>query len=105
MQIVHVVRQFHPAVGGMESVVLELATAQVAKGHAVRVVTLNRMFEKPHERLAAHEFVGGIEIVRIPYFGSNRYPIAWGVRRHIGAADIVHVHGLDFFFDYLAWTR
>jgi alpha-1,3-mannosyltransferase len=105
MQIVHVVRQFHPAVGGMESVVLELATAQVAKGHAVRVITLNRMFEKPHERLAAHEFVGGIEIVRIPYFGSNRYPIAWGVRRHIGAADIVHVHGLDFFFDYLAWTR
>jgi alpha-1,3-mannosyltransferase len=24
--------------------------------------------------------------------------------RHIGGADIVHVHGLDFFFDFLAWT-
>jgi alpha-1,3-mannosyltransferase len=105
MEIVHVVRQFHPAVGGMESVVWELATAQIAKGHAVRVVTLNRMFEKPQQRLAAREFIGDIEIVRIPYFGSNRYPIALSVCRHLGMADIVHVHGVDFFFDYLAWTR
>jgi len=105
MQIVHVVRQFHPAIGGMESVVWELASAQVMKGHNVRVVTLNRRFERPQERLSPREFVRGIEIVRIPYWGSNRYPIAWSVRKHIGEADIVHVHGLDFFFDYLAWTQ
>jgi len=105
MRIVHVVRQFHPAVGGMETVVWELATAQVAKGHAVRVVTLNRMFEKPNERLPAREFVAGIEVIRVRYFGSNRYPLAFGVLRHVGEADVVHVHGLDFFFDYLAWTQ
>jgi alpha-1,3-mannosyltransferase len=105
MRIVHVVRQFHPAIGGMESVVWELASAQIANGHSVRVVTLNRRFEKPQERLSPREFVRGIEIIRIPYLGSRRYPIAWKVLRHIGGADIVHVHGIDFFFDYLAWTQ
>lgn len=105
MQIVHVVRQFHPAIGGLESVVWELASEQIAKGHAVRVVTLNRLFEKPRERLRAREFVRGIEVIRIPYMGSKRYPLAFKVLKHIGDADVLHVHGIDFFVDYLAWTQ
>lgn len=106
MYIVHVVRQFHPGVGGLETVVLELASAQAAAGHRVRVVTLDRLFDaaKPLA-LPASEKLGGIEIVRIPYFGSTRYPIALSVLRHIKQADLVHVHAIDFFFDYLAWTK
>lgn len=105
MRIVHVVRQFHPAIGGLEGVVKALATAQVAKGHNVRVVTLDRIFNAPKsERLPGTEALDGIEIVRIPYFGSKRYPIAFSAIRHIRDADIVHVHAIDFFFDYLAWT-
>ena len=105
MQITHVVRQFHPAVGGMENVVWELATAQVARGHRVRVVTLDRLFKSSHtDRLPPHETLDGIDVVRIPFSGSTRYPLAWGVIKFIKSADIVHVHGLDFFFDYLAWT-
>jgi alpha-1,3-mannosyltransferase len=104
MQITHVVRQFHPAVGGMESIVWELANAQRAKGHSVRVVTLNRIFGTARtDRLPPREILAGIEVVRIPYIGSDRYPLAFGVTRLIKTADIVHVHGLDFFFDYLAW--
>jgi alpha-1,3-mannosyltransferase len=105
MHIVHVVRQFQPAVGGMETVVLELASAQAAKGHAVRVVTLNRLFEAPSERLPTRENIDGIEVIRVSFRGSNRYPLAVGVLRHIADADVVHVHGLDFFFDFLAWTQ
>lgn len=106
MRIVHVVRQFHPAVGGLEGVVASLAAAQVAKGHDVRVVTLNRIFNSPGaDRLPPIDWLGGVEIVRVPYFGSTRYPIAFSVIRHIRDADIVHVHGIDFFFDYLAWTE
>ena len=105
MRITHVVRQFHPAVGGMENVVENLASTQCAKGHDVRVVTLDRIFNAPKQRrLPKHEWFNGFEIVRIPYFGSTRYPIAMSVIRHIKGADIVHVHGIDFFFDYLAWT-
>jgi alpha-1,3-mannosyltransferase len=103
MRIVHVVRQFHPAVGGMEEVVRELAATQARAGHAVRVVTLNRIFNE-QGTLAAREQLDDIEIVRVPFVGSTRYPIAWRVIRHIRDADVVHVHGIDFLFDYLAWT-
>ena len=51
------------------------------------------------------ETLDGIEIVRIAYFGSSRYPLAFSVLRHVKDADLVHVHAIDFFFDYLAWTK
>jgi alpha-1,3-mannosyltransferase len=104
MKIVHVVRQFYPAVGGLEGVALELASAQVVAGHRVRVVTLNRLFETNHV-LPEHDVVRGAEVVRISYFGSRRFPIAPAVIKFIRDADIVHVHAIDFFFDYLAWTK
>lgn len=106
MRIVHVVRQFYPSVGGFESVVLELAMRQAGEGHAVRVVTLDRLFRAASSgTLPARAQISGIEIVRIPFFGSQRYPIAPSVLQHIRDADIVHVHAIDFFFDYLAWTK
>jgi alpha-1,3-mannosyltransferase len=106
MRIVHVVRQFHPAIGGFESVVYELAAAQIEAGHAVRVVTLDRLFKSAAPApLPARETVDGIEIVRIPFIGSPRYPIAPKVLAHLRGADIVHVHAIDFFFDFLAWTK
>jgi alpha-1,3-mannosyltransferase len=106
MRVVHVVRQFFPSVGGLEAVVMELAHAQAAHGHEVGVVTLDRIFKaKPQVRLPAAETVSGIAVDRIPFFGSTRYPIAPSVLKFIGSADIVHVHAIDFFFDYLAWTK
>jgi len=106
MRIVHVVRQFHPSVGGLESAVLELAAAQIAEGHSVRVVTLDRLFNAPGApKLPARERIAGAEVERIPFFGSPRYPLAPSVLRRLGDADIVHVHAIDFFFDFLAWTK
>ncbi len=106
MRIVHVVRQFHPGVGGLENVVLELASAQARSGNSVRVVTLDRLFnDATRQKLPARETFDGIDIERIPYFGSTRYPIAPTVLRHVRDADLVHVHAIDFFFDYLAWTK
>jgi alpha-1,3-mannosyltransferase len=106
MFIVHVVRQFYPSVGGLETVVLELATAQTANGHAVRVVTLNRIFRAGDRKvLPKHDRIRGIQVIRLPFLGSPRYPVALSVVKHIRDADIVHVHGIDFFVDYLAWTK
>ncbi len=106
MYIVHVVRQFYPAVGGFESVVRELASAQVVAGHHVSIVTLNRLFKAPkHAVLPADDVVDGAKVVRVPFFGSTRYPLAPSVLKFIRDADIVHVHALDFFVDYLAWTK
>lgn len=89
----------------MENVVAQLAGAQCHKGHRVRVVTLDRVYNTPDTGpLPKVERVDGVEIVRVPFFGSKRYPIAPSAIRHIRDADVVHVHGIDFFFDYLAWT-
>jgi alpha-1,3-mannosyltransferase len=106
MRIVHVVRQFYPAIGGFESVVWELATRQAGDGHTVRVVTLDRLFKTDKAgKLAARETIAGIEIARVPFAGSSRYPLAPSVLNHIRDADVVHVHAIDFFFDFLAWTK
>jgi alpha-1,3-mannosyltransferase len=106
MFIVHVVRQFYPSIGGLENGVFDLASAQAAAGNRVRVVTLDRVFVgSAQEKLAPTDILDGIEVIRIPFLGSSRYPIALSVLRHIKDADLVHVHAIDFFFDYLAWTK
>ncbi|MBB4955438.1 alpha-1,3-mannosyltransferase [Agrobacterium vitis] len=103
--IVQVVRQYPPAQGGLEDVVSSLSRALVRRGFRVRVVTLDRVFSDPDRRLAAYEVVDGVEVVRIGYRGSRRYPVALSVFRHLADADLVHVHGVDFFFDALALGR
>jgi alpha-1,3-mannosyltransferase len=104
--IVHVTRQFHPSIGGIESVVGELASAQVSAGHRVRILTLNRVFKARRGFvLPAREVINGAEIIRVPFIGSTRYPLAPSAIKYIRDADIVHVHAIDFFFDYLAWTK
>lgn len=104
--ITHVVRQFHPGIGGMEECVLQLARHQVADGHQVRVVTLDTIFDDPAARTLPHvEMLDGIEIRRVPWRGSKRYPLAPGVLGVLGTPDLVHVHGVDFLSDYLALTQ
>ena len=87
MRIAHVTRQFTPAVGGLENVVHNLARAQLSGGHQVRVITLNRDFARPDLVLPARENIEGIDVVRLPYRGSRRYPIAPTVLRHIKGAE------------------
>jgi alpha-1,3-mannosyltransferase len=104
MRIGHVVRQFSPARGGLEDFVANLSREQVRMGHTVRIITCNRKFQALDERLPSEEIDDGREIRRVPFFGSTRYPIAPSVLRHLGDLDVVHVHGIDFFFDYMALT-
>ena len=105
MRIVQVIRQFPPGVGGLEEVVAQLSEAQTKAGHDVRVVTLDRIFADPGTPLAPRDEWMGAEVVRIPWRGSTRYPLAPSVLSHIRDADIVHVHAIDFFFDFLALAR
>lgn len=103
--VVHIVRQFHPNRGGLEDVVANLAREQIRLGGQARVVTLDRLFSKPDETLAPTGRLDEIEIRRIPWRGSKRYPLAPAVLRHLSGADLVHVHAVDFFFDALALAR
>lgn len=104
MKIVHIVRQFWPSRGGLEEFVHRLAREQVNAGAQVRVVTLDRLFADRRTRLPNRDVLDGIEIRRVSFYGSTRYPIAPGALAHIGDADVVHVHAVDFFFDFIALT-
>ncbi|MDP9086208.1 MAG: glycosyltransferase family 4 protein, partial [Pseudomonadota bacterium] len=105
LDLVHVVRQFRPGVGGLETFVDQLSQAQHRDGHRVRVVTLDHVFDSDMGRLPARETLDGIDVVRLPYVGSKRYPFALSVLGALGPAQIVHVHGIDFFADYLALSE
>jgi alpha-1,3-mannosyltransferase len=105
ISVTHVVRQYLPSIGGMEEVVRNIALHQLRRGQRVRIVTLDRLFRNTSERLPAREQIEGIEVVRLPYHGSSRYPLCPAVLKALGDADLIHVHGVDFFYDYLAATR
>lgn len=102
--IVHVVRQFYPMIGGLEDFVRNLVGQQVGRFAKVRVVTLDRLFIEPEKKLPAREIIDGAEVMRIPFRGSPRYPVATSVLSALNGADLIHVHAIDFFFDYLALT-
>lgn len=104
MRVLHVVRQFHPAVGGLENMVLSLARAQLRAGLQAEVLTLNRRFQNLDTVLPSRDCVEDIPVRRIPFRGSRRYPVAPQVLSHLEDFDLVHVHGVDFFADFLSAT-
>ncbi|NHN88964.1 glycosyltransferase [Acetobacter sp. LMG 1627] len=105
MKVIHVVRQFSPSVGGLEDAVLNLAYQQ---RHALQVdaqvVTLNRVFKREGV-LPPRASIDGIPVVRVPWCGTSRYPLAPSVLAHVAGADLIHVHAIDFFFDFFALTK
>ncbi len=106
MEIVHIVRQYAPSVGGLEDAVSNLCrTLAAMPGVRVRVVTLDSVFADPQTKLPKTATIDGIEVTRIPWSGSRRYPFAPSVLGAVGGADIVHVHAIDFFYDFMAFTK
>lgn len=106
IKVAHVVRQYAPSIGGMEDVVQNIARhQQLHHQHLPTVITLNRLFRNSSDLLPTQQVIDGVPVIRLPYRGSSRYPIAPEVLRYVRDADVVHVHGVDFFYDYLALTK
>jgi alpha-1,3-mannosyltransferase len=104
MKILQITRQYFPSTGGLESAVEGLSRAVKNAGHEVRIVTLKKIFGTGEE-LPAEAVVGGLNVSRIGHWGSRRYPIAPAVLGHINGSDILHVHAVDFFVDFLSFGR
>jgi alpha-1,3-mannosyltransferase len=106
LKVTHIVRQYLPSIGGMEEVVRNIARHQLRQGHrATRIITLDRLFRNSDQRLPKQEIIEGIEVIRLPYLGSSRYPLCPQVFKYLKDADVIHVHGVDFFYDFLAATK
>lgn len=104
MKILHIVRQFSPSIGGLEDYVLNLSTEQKSLGHDVTVYTLNTNFQTD-ERLPDTAKVEGVPVRRFSWLGSKRYPMARFPLKLLNQFDIVHVHAVDFFIDYLSLLK
>ena len=106
LKVVHVVRQFWPSIGGLEDVVLNLSAVQrETHGIDASVVTLDTAYQLPGQQLLHDDTTRGVPIRRMAWFGPKSYPIAPSVLRMLRGSDVVHVHCIDFFFDYLALTK
>ncbi|MFC3607948.1 glycosyltransferase family 4 protein [Stutzerimonas tarimensis] len=106
MKVAHIVRQYLPSIGGMEEMVRSLAASQRQGGIiSPSIITLDRVYRELDNKLPEREMIEGTPVTRISYRGSERYPIAPAVLAAIKNADLVHVHGIDFFYDFLAATR
>ena len=105
MKILHITRQFYPLIGGMENYVFNLAEQQIRSGHSVSILTLNRSFVN-NEKLCVYEKLNnGIEIFRIPFFFSKKYTIALKTYCYLKNYEVINVHGVNFFSDYIALTK
>ncbi|NYF79610.1 glycosyltransferase family 4 protein [Granulicella arctica] len=104
MKILQLTRQFLPSEGGIESVVEGLSCALQQRGHTVQVVTLRSLFASgtmaPMESVEA-----GVAVRRMRHWGPRRYPVAPAALAEISGYDLVHIHAIDFFVDYLSLLR
>jgi alpha-1,3-mannosyltransferase len=104
MRILQLTRQFLPAEGGVESVVEGLSGALQQKGHTVQVATLRLLFSTG-AMAPAESIEAGIAVRRMRHWGSRRYPVAPSALGEIRGYDLVHIHAIDFFVDYLSLLR
>ena len=104
MKILHVVRQFYPATGGLEDHVLNLAVQQIQNLHEVTIFTLNKNFQN-NENQKKIDNLKKIKIIRFSYIGSKRYPISFLSIKKFNEFDIIHIHAFDFFLDYISLLK
>ena len=102
LKILHVVRQFAPAIGGLESYVMSMAGHQQAKGYDIEVLTLNKVFHGDTAELPANETIHGIKVKRVGFWGRRRFFIPRISPFYFTKFDVVHVHNTDVFYDYVA---
>jgi alpha-1,3-mannosyltransferase len=104
MKILQLTRQFLPSEGGIEAVVEGLSSALLKRGHTVDVATLRSIFETGSEAPQT-SMESGIPVRRMRHWGPRRYPIAPAAVTGLRGYDVVHIHAIDFFVDYLSLLR
>ncbi len=102
MRVCHVVRQYAPGVGGLESFVAMLARELSEQGCDNDVLTLDRLFHDRDRRLPAKEKVGGLTVRRVPMVGHPRFFLPLIDQDVLAGYDVIHVHGIDGMFDRIA---
>ena len=104
MKVCHVVRQYRPGIGGLESFVATLAQSLSELGWSNEVLTLDRLFYDA-SRLPAREVIDGVRVRRVPMVGHSRFFLPLIADDLLARYDVIHVHGIDGMFDRIARHR
>ncbi len=99
-RILHLVRQFSPSVGGLETYVDEMSAGQ-ARSAQVCVLTLDRVFGS-RRKLKKVERRGRVVVVRTPYVGTRQLFLPSLGPAFLRRFDILHVHATDQLLDVTA---
>jgi alpha-1,3-mannosyltransferase len=91
-------------VGGIEKVVEGLSTALIERGHQSDVACLDTC-AYTKDKLPAFDEYEGIKVHRFSYLNLRFYKMAPGVIRLLKDYDLVHVHGMGFFSDFLGLAK
>ena len=89
MRILHIYKDYHPVLGGIENHVRTLAELQAGAGQAVTVLVTNPGGQPPRVR------IGGVDVVRLPHLATvASTPLSLGFPAAIRrlAPDITHLH-------------
>lgn len=105
LKVLHIVRQFWPMIGGLEDYVYNLAREQAFLGYDVTVLTLDRNYINNNHLPLTDISPDGIRVIRVPFILSRKYPLALSSYRYFRNFDILHVHAVDFFADFVAITK
>jgi len=104
MKIAMVTNNFYPCIGGVEKVVQDMGEKLSKRGHEISVLCLNKCANSG-EKLPEKGRRGSINIERMPYLDLKYYKIALSVLNKVKEADVIHVHGVGFFSDFLIATK
>jgi len=99
MKVLHVSHNFYPVTGGIEKNIGDICRGMSELGHQSDVLCLKE------RGMPEHEVHNGINIYRKGALDLRFYKISPRILGIIKEYDIVHVHGLGFFSDYLAVTK
>ncbi len=96
MKIAQITMRFYPAVGGVETHVLELTKRLIRDGHEVTIITSNLETERPWKELKSNKGIKGVKIIRLKAINIPYYPII--NLPDLKEYDIVHAHNMPRFY-------
>jgi len=100
MKVLHISHHFYPCIGGTEKYIMDLCLELKKKGIESEVVCLNTCHNSK-KKLEEKEKIKGIKVNRIPFWDLKLYKIAPKALDFVEDFDLIHVHGIGFFCDFL----
>ncbi len=107
MKILHVIAGLAPRYGGPSKACVEMARAVARLGHEVSIYTTNMdgrgTLDVPTDQpVLQHGVAVSYFPAHFPRFWGTSWPLARALRTALAAAEVVHIHSLYMFHDWVA---